>query len=174
MNIESFTKVMMPPVRPFEAPTNIEWNAVENELGVSLPDDYKIFIQLYGSGRAANFLWVFNPFSRNENLNLIEQSRVQIKVLIELQFYGEILPYKLFPEENGLLPFAITDNGDVLFWQVVGEPNNWPVVINETRSPEWIGFNMTMTNFFMEVFSKRLTCSFFPKAFPEEVIVFEQ
>lgn len=172
MTIDDIVRVMPPPTSTFEAPGKDEWIALEARFGFAFPEDFKDFIQIYGSGNVANFLWVFNPFSKNKNLNLIEQTKEQMDVLVELQSFGEIVPYRLFPEAGGILPFAVTDNGDVLYWKTCGEPNYWPVVINEARSPEWESFDMPMTKFLLEILCHRLKCSIFPENFPAALLIF--
>ena len=120
MAIEHLMAVLVPPVNPFETPAAGAWASVEGRLGVPLPSDYKRFIETYGSGNIGNFLWIFNPFSNNENLNLERQVVTQAEVLNELRSYGESVPYKPFPEQGGILPFGITDNGDLLSGKQLG------------------------------------------------------
>lgn len=173
MSVNDIIAIMSPPSTPFEVPAKGQWLNVESQLGTALPDDYKEFVQVYGTGSVDNFLWIFNPVSKNENINLLAQIKTQLAVLIELQSYGETIPYKLFPAEGGLLPFAITDNGDVLFWQSVGDPNDWTVLVNEARSPEWAVFDMPMSKFLFEILSRRRGCNIFPKSFPRTPPIFE-
>lgn len=166
MYIDDIVKTMPPVKYPLDVPVHREWVAVESKLGIALPDDYKEFIQVYGTGKIDGFICVFTPFSNNENLNLLDQLRLQSDVLAELKLYGENIPYKIFPEAEGILPFAITDNGDVLFWRTVGEPNEWTVLVNAARSADWECHDMSMSKFFSEIMSRRLNCEIFPKSFP--------
>ena len=61
------------------------------------------------------------------------QEERQIGALREVQAGGEPMPHDL----GELLPWAITDNGDVLYWRTAGDPDEWIVTINEGRGPEW-------------------------------------
>lgn len=166
MAIDELIAVMTTPDVPFEAPSTDGWASVEARLGTSLPEDYKKFINLYGSGKIANFLWIFNPFSSNENLNLERQVELQSAVLGELEEYGEKNPYKSFPAPGGVLPFGITDNGDVVFWRTEGETSRWSVAVNESRAPEWEIFDLSMSQFLAALLAKKITCKIFPKNFP--------
>lgn len=172
MAIESIFTVMTPPTDPFEAPIISEWVEVENKLGITLPGDYKEFIQLYGTGKVNDFIWIFNPLSKNQNINLIEQVRIQLETLIQLQSYGEVIPYKLFPEKGGILPLGMTDNGDVLFWKTEGSSNNWTILVNESRSDEWESFDMSITQFLVEILTHKISCKIFPQNFPNANPVF--
>lgn len=77
---------------------------MEARLGMVLPDDYKDFLREYGSGRVGQFLWIFNPFSKNENLNLERQVRLQAAVLRELGSYGGG-SIQAIPRERGYYAF---------------------------------------------------------------------
>jgi hypothetical protein len=172
MSVDDFATIMPPPVVPSETPLIDDWVTIEAQLGLTLPDDYKAFIQIYGSGQIEKFLWVFNPFSSNDNLNLTHQVVLQLKVYSEIGSF-ESLPYKLFPERSGLLPFGITDNGDVLFWQTSGSPNDWRVIVSEARAPKWEAFDLSMTKFLFEILSRKLVCEIFPDDFPGPSPAFE-
>jgi hypothetical protein len=172
MSVIDLAKLITPPTSPSEAPQQHEWPQIEAQLGTSLPADYKDFLRLYGTGKIDDFIWIFNPSSRNENINLATQLRVQLAALSELQAYEEVLLYKLFPERDGVFPFGITDNGDVLYWKTSGSPNTWTVLINEARSPDWEEFDMVMTEFLSKVISRQIYPSAFPNVFPSSVPVF--
>lgn len=166
MSVSDVARLITPPNNPNEAPQQRDWSNIEAALATSLPEDYKEFINLFGTGKIDNFLWIFNPFSQNENINLATKVHVQLTALFELQAYGEVLPYKLFPESNGVFPFGITENGDVLYWHTVGQPDAWTVLVNEARSPDWEAFEMIMTEFLFKVLSRQIHPNAFPSAFP--------
>src|SRR5262249_53813627 len=42
---------------------------------------------------------------------------------------GFDIPYPIYPEEKGLLPFGTTEYFNYLCWSRVGSPAKWPVVI---------------------------------------------
>ncbi|MEI8574477.1 SMI1/KNR4 family protein [Methylomonas sp. LW13] len=167
MTIERVKSILSPPSRPTDVPKNEVWGEIEARIGTLLPSDYKAFIKQYGTGRIANFLWIFNPFSRNENLNLVAQLDRQRDVFSDLESFGEVLPYKLFPEDGGIFPFAMTDNGDVLFWRTGANPEQWGIVINDARSPEWQEFALTFGEFLFELLSGRLVCAVFSGESPK-------
>jgi hypothetical protein len=165
MSLDSLLNVLMPPPRPAEAPTAENWIAVENQLG-RLPADYKALLGRFGTGSVDRFLWVLNPASVNRHLNLLQQKEPILSALRELRDSGEPSPYPIHPEAGGLLPFGKTDNGDALFWQTVGEPDKWPVVVNAARDPAYEQFECDMTDFLAGVLTRRLRCSVFPEDFP--------
>jgi hypothetical protein len=165
MNLEFLVAAMPPPVSPVEAPRSEDWPAVESRLGAALPEDYKEFIEKYGTGKINDFLWVFNPFAKNENLNLFSQIEIQYEVLNELRSSGERIPYDYFPMAGGLLPFGMSANGDVFFWRTSSSAEQWTVAVNEGRSPSWEVFDVPMVQFLFETLSKKRSSGILPLGF---------
>lgn len=154
---------MPPPANPVE--TGGSWLDVEDAIGSKLPDDFKEFIRSYGSGTIDHFLSVLNPFSSRPALNLLEQSKRQLEALRELHDdFDEKNPFELYPTLGGLLPVAITDNGDVIHWLTSGNAPEWTVVVNEARSPDYEQFECDLTTFLERVLNKSVTCRAFPSS----------
>lgn len=165
--------ILRVPLNPYEIALPDAWGAVETRMQTLLPQDYKLFVQKFGSGRIDNFLWILNPFSINPYLNLEQFLLTQTCTLAELGAYGEDVPYRCFPDLAGILPFAITDNGDVLYWITAGLPNDWAVLVNEARGPEWQQFKMPFSEFLAKVLSKEIVCGVFPDEFPSASPLFQ-
>lgn len=150
MPIAKLTTLVPPPAAA--APLNAsEWLRVESDVGTQLPTDYKAFVDRYGLGRLSDFIVVFVPMSDNPNADLAVQVERQLGALRELRDAGEPCPYSFYPEPGGLLPFAATDNGDVLFWLTSGSPDNWSVVVNEARSPLYAAHQCNMVDFLTDL-----------------------
>ncbi|HEU4962862.1 MAG TPA: SMI1/KNR4 family protein [Bacilli bacterium] len=141
---------------------------MEELLGTSLPPDYKEFIDMYGTGSINEFLWVLNPFEKNEYLNLVLQNKVALDAYsVSKSQFPEDFPHNVFPESNGLLLWGGTDNGDELFWLTKGAPDVWSLVIYETRSCEYSEYDCTMSQFLYDILSGTLTCEILPDDFSD-------
>ncbi|MDD5035615.1 MAG: SMI1/KNR4 family protein [Methylococcaceae bacterium] len=166
--ISNIRTILRPPVSPVDPPDSLIWNNLEIN-GLILPLDYKEFLELYGSGHIDNFIFLFNPRSRNQNLNLSLQIELQLQALRDLKKLFDIdIPYSLFPTKGGILPFGATDNGDILFWITRGEPNDWTIVVMDSRAPEWSEHNTNMLDFLFDILKKNINCPIFPQGFPSE------
>lgn len=168
MGIVAVKAVLQPPQEPREVPADNEaWKSVEDRLGTRLPQDYKAFIELFGTGSTGGFIWVFNPFSSNKHVNLIEHGRLELGGLASLkEEFPQDYVHDAYPTPGGLLPFAVTDNGDMLHWKTVGEPDHWTVIVYESRGPKYYGFDGSMTDFLASVLTRSVACDVFPPDFP--------
>jgi hypothetical protein len=161
MTAKVLSQILLPPSMPIE--TSGSWDNVENQLGTKLPQDYKDFIEVFGSGIIGRFVTVLNPFSSRPGLNLIVQSKLQLAALSVLRDnFSEPNPYKLYPANGGLLPVAITDNGDVVHWLTTEDVTGWTMVVNEARSPDFQHFACNLTTFLAGILNKSITCRAFP------------
>lgn len=142
------------------------WSKVEQELGIELPVDYERFIKTFGSVYIDEFIVILNPFSSNPNLDLTARG----KVILEAygSFENEESKYPYFPEKGGLLPFGMTDNGDVLFWKTEGKPHEWTIVVNASREALYDEFDENITSFLTRILKRELVCAIFPQDFPSE------
>jgi len=128
--IEALTRAVPPPAephRPFVGP----WEPLEAYLGTKLPQDYKDFSRLYGSGLFMDFLIVYVPEIQNSRLTLEPQVR-EAPMMFSPQ---EHLPYPFWPHVGGLIRFGCTDFGDQLYWLPEGEPDDWKVVMWQRHGP---------------------------------------
>ena len=129
------------------------WISIEKEIGTALPADYKWFIETYGSGEIGNFVKLWNPFLSNKYQNLIERVKEHLKRLrlirssLPEEVWEKEVPYPLYPENEGLLPFGSSINGDVFYWQTKGIPDEWHIIINQVRSPIYEYHPTNLTNF---------------------------
>lgn len=167
MSIEPLLSVLSPPSAALEVPSDEEWRETQGRL-TRLPSDYRDFLRIYGSGSVDNFIWIFNPSSGNENLNLCRQVADQLDVLHELKATGELVPFPLFPDAGGLLPFGVSDNGDVLLWKTKGDPCDWTVVVSEARCPNYEEYSQSMSDFLASVLAGKTVSAIFPDDFPSK------
>ncbi|HCM9714774.1 TPA: SMI1/KNR4 family protein [Enterobacter kobei] len=151
---------------PSDSGKGMKWPLIED--GLPFPSDYIEFINEYGSGRIADFILIFNPFSKNGYINFFEQYKFILEdfnYLIESDkgYYN----YQLYPNGNGLIPLGVTDNGDYLFWVVNSKDNSelWTVAIIAARTPEVEYFHSGLTDF-LEGLLKKTRCKSFPDDSP--------
>lgn len=110
--------------------TPVAWEEVEARLGTRLPADYKAFVDRYGTGAVGDFLWVLTPSTSNEFLNFFDKGRVMLDGYRQLRDeWPREYPFSAYPEPNGLLPWAVTDNGDELYWLTGPDPDKWPTIV---------------------------------------------
>ena len=112
--VDDLIALAPPPEWRIDAGSPDGWDQVERTLGTALPEDYKLIINIYGSGNFNDLFYLFNPFDSNgESGNLINQAfRRDCFGLSELDHYHKSNPSTLdcarspFPERGGLLPLG--------------------------------------------------------------------
>ena len=68
--MDPLLNLITPPPDPEETGTPKTWEKIEAQLGLQLPPDYKALIDHYGTGSFADLIFVYNPFTQIEYLNL--------------------------------------------------------------------------------------------------------
>lgn len=132
--LKTLAKLVAPPDTP--RGLNRTWKAVEKEIGLTLPSDYKAFIDTYGTGQVTGangwlLVWNFRDttlFGRplREVLSGPGSVAAQYGRLEKESDYP--CPYPIYPTPGGLLPFASVIDVQNLNWLTGGDPERWDVV----------------------------------------------
>lgn len=152
------------PASPVCAPKPEQWKPVEKQLKTALPKDYKRFIEEYGTGQINEFFYILSPFAKARPMNLLDGGMKLLDAQRTVKSEApEDVPYPLFPEKGGLLPFGLTDNGDVFYWRTSGAPEAWTIVVNESRGPEYEKFKLSTTKFIERLAAGKLKSEVLPR-----------
>ena len=151
------------PIQQGKSKKNL-WEEVENKLGLTFPEDYKMFIDLYGEGGINEFLWILSPFCENENLNSMEKFKLMQDAYISMKSeFPEQFSFDFYNGKSGLFPWGITDNGDELFWNFKGD--TLEIVVYESRYESNMSYIMGMEEFLCKLLKKEIVCPIFPDDF---------
>lgn len=168
MAISELTVIVPPPAKPVETGNEKLWAQLEKQIG-PVPQDYKDYITLYGTGSLGGFVRVYNPFARDEYTDLMcaivrfGEINTHLK-----QSEGDRFPYPEYPQPGAIVPWASDDNGNIYYWKIgVDSPDDWPVVVQASRAPDWQEVASPMTTFLAKAYTKRVKCKFWPKDFPD-------
>lgn len=132
-----------------------------------LPEDFQNYIQKNSPLYLCDFITIFSPLQKEEEVNLFTQIEYILEDLQDLKNQDkEYYKFELYPHKNGLLPFGVSDNGDYLFWQVCSKQSNkWRVAILPSRSNEVEILDESFLSFIKKLENKELVCNSFPKLF---------
>ncbi len=167
MIIDRLIEIMPPPVAPVDSGEHEDWAAVEKETGITLPIDYKEFINTYGTGSICSFLWVFNPFTKNRFLNFAKQVNVIHQDMEHVAQFSGVAPYPKFPPASELVSWATTDNGDNLFWRTGGPPDEWSIVVVDSDWAIWEYADGPISSFLVRLLTRELRLNAFTMQFPD-------
>ncbi len=82
------------------------------------------------------------------------------------------MPLSLDSDPRGLLPWGITDNGDVLFWLTVGRPDQWSIAVNESRGNGFETYPDSMVRFLIKLIQEEIHSAFIPRKFLDTPCLF--
>jgi hypothetical protein len=161
-----------PPPHPVFNGGPDDWQLIERILEMRLPNDYKTLINTYGTGCFFEFLYLLSPFAPFYTaFNLLSGGTMQLLSAYEAgrkEFPQYAPPFPAYPHKTGLFPWATTINGDTLFWLRDGGPDQWGVVICDSKfSERYDYFKMCATDFLCQLMLGKLKS----KVFPQDVLV---
>ena len=131
-----------PPKKPRSTPVN--WERVENHLGMSYPVSFKEFIDVYGGS-----VWFDNVspiISQCKNEKQAAEFVEIIKGKIE-QVNGDTydenfneIDVQFYPTSNGLFPFLIDYSGNMYLWaRESDDPEEWPIILSHAGWMKTLG-----------------------------------
>jgi len=166
MSLTELLEILPVPEFPVNTGDVVAWEKIEANIGSPLPNDYKSFVVTYGSGRVADCIYIWNPFTSTGYLNLIQRMDTTLsswrisKQEYMAEFDPDDPPYPIFPELGGLLPFGQTVNGDILTWETQGNPDDWTIVIQRVRSTDYEEHAMSLAQFLSNLLRRNLANTF--------------
>ena len=165
-SLENLKRVLGPPEHPANTGNEEAWSGVESRLGVRLPDDYKAFVSMYGSGVIDDFLYVAVPFGGDPFYNLEQLVRLYAKIDGDLRSLGLPFRYLIYPKPGGLLPWAKTANGDRCYWRTAPRrsADEWTVIVIGSDVEKTLQFCGSMTEFLRSYLVGETTIDFWPDA----------
>ncbi|CDH25492.1 SMI1/KNR4 family protein [Xenorhabdus bovienii] len=172
MSIKSLNNILPLPAHPNGNGQGKKWPLIDDFH--PFPKDYIEFITQYGAGRIADFITIFNPFSEDDDLNFFRQKEWIIEDFNSLvESDPDYYPFILYPNNNGLLPIGVTDNGDYIFWVASSDDCElWNVAIIAARVPEVEYRQENFTDFLEGVLSRKIKCMSFTNGLPPNNIEF--
>ncbi|MEU7730181.1 hypothetical protein AB0B78_33920 [Streptomyces sp. NPDC040724] len=146
-----------------------DWPYRIEQLGLVLPDDYLALMKVYGPGKFDDFLLLLCPGAEPRAFDLLWRRSRALDDLRQRAADGEEFGHSVAPGSEELLPWAVTDNGDTLYWVTAHpDPNKWSIALNEGRGPEWNDYHGTATEFLAAVFARRTHPAILPDDFPSD------
>ncbi|MEO6088625.1 MAG: SMI1/KNR4 family protein [Umezawaea sp.] len=137
----------------------LDWTAVEERLGTSLPPDYRRLMSTWRSGILDDFVQLLCPVQDESTLSRFVRESAEY-----VEYAGEwrradsnAVPHPLPPEESGILPWAVSADGDVFFWLPSGpSPATWTIVFCDDSYSTWGAYDGTLTEFLLDLVRGRI------------------
>ncbi|MFF4576448.1 SMI1/KNR4 family protein [Streptomyces sp. NPDC001410] len=143
------------------------WSGIESELQVTLPDDYKEFVEQVGGGKVDGYLYILAPSSPNQHYDLAKSAAEREEAYEDI-FDFEDKPAELEPEGSRIIPWSTTDNGEWLFWRILPgqQPTDFAVLVNEARGERWEFLELSFAEYLTAVLQGDIRSDILSSAFP--------
>jgi hypothetical protein len=146
-SIETLRQLVAPPEHPLY--NDGKWEAVENDLGVQLPTEYKYLMETFGQGEfvgqvvcsglfIASYLGPCRPSERGEGFSAYFRTI-------------DPIPYALYPDNPGLLGFGSYGDKDTIAWNTTGTPERWNIIYHDPETGFHDLHDMTFIEFVISV-----------------------
>ncbi|GAA3098338.1 SMI1/KNR4 family protein [Streptosporangium carneum] len=157
---------------PTTAAPVVDWNTLEETVGLVFPSDYKDLMNRYSQLSIDRFLGMLiaHPGKRDvrsakdrviERLSHLEADDDDSIELLDDEGERSLrTPFPLYPHPNGLYPWGSTQNGDDCLWLTGERPEEWTVVI--TDGYFWWHFPGSLLEFLVGALSGTVRCPIFP------------
>ncbi|RKE02897.1 hypothetical protein BX266_7499 [Streptomyces sp. TLI_171] len=146
---------------------DINWVALETDLGTGLPADYKLLCELYPPFVLSDFLGCGGPVPGLEDAWL-QGTREDLEIVTEwCAESGLAVPLHPYPAPGGLLPWAGSNQGDFFLWTTSpAGPQEWTVTV-ASRSSAWWHYTGGAVQFLADLVSGALEPWALPRLRPE-------
>ncbi|MFD7321558.1 SMI1/KNR4 family protein [Streptomyces sp. NPDC059875] len=125
------------------------WEASEAYLGLTLPSDYKAFLDLYGPGAIDGYLWLDRPVAGTAE----EAERLWPPRLPEDRD-ADLYPWPFHPEAGGLIEWGHDEEGNAYFFlPLEPDPDEWRIVV-QGGCGGWFETAGTFTDFVVRCFDR--------------------
>ncbi|AIR96199.1 SMI1/KNR4 family protein [Streptomyces glaucescens] len=131
----------------------VDWAAVEEELGIPLPADYKELFEAFGGGTFADSVYFL---ARDEGVVFDFMSQWRAHLAVDRDpTTGEVSavdPYSVYaPGGKGLATWAFTEWGDQYCWLIDAQrPGEYPILAR-AEDDEWCRYEMSTSEFLYRV-----------------------
>jgi hypothetical protein len=167
MALDDIIRVCPPPEKPVQIPDTTHCTALESDLGITLPQDYKAFLARYGSGcfgayEADGFFdlaYVLSPAAPDDKhgqsaLRWMKRLSDDIHA-IQQRFAGKV------PHPTGSAPGALvyvggTTTQHCFYWRTVGAPDAWTIVACDRYCKPWFEWGGDITSFLAAMVERRV------------------
>lgn len=124
--------------------------------GVKFPKSYIDFVESYGYGLSANLFIIYIPMDNYPDSFLVRSEEIistyQDVLNNEEELWFDLEPDITYKQLKNLIPFAMSENGDYLFWDIDSDKssNELDIYITDFRG---LGFTKVAENLY-EFFDK--------------------
>ncbi|MEV6317394.1 hypothetical protein [Streptomyces sp. NPDC051776] len=135
--------------------------------GLRIPTSHSRLIHAYGTGCFDEFMWIFADGAENKHLDITactDETRSILRGKDAPRLREILNEYNAGPDD--LVQWGVTDNGDLLTWVAVGNPDGWHTVVIQAGLLDFVLAPRSSTGVVLDLLTEALRIPFFPRDFP--------
>lgn len=172
-SLDKLLRLIPPPAAPTCVPVASDWNHVQSELGVTLPEELRQFSTAYGlgtfRGAETTALSIGCPGYRG----YVGDIKAECQRLRDIRgaARNEDHPFDVFPDPGGLLPLGLDECDVWLCWATTSAPESWPIVVRWTWGAQGMRtFHRPLSDLLLALFERKVELPCWPlPAFVDDV-----
>ncbi|MCF2860201.1 SMI1/KNR4 family protein [Pseudoalteromonas sp. SMS1] len=135
-------------IKDSRAQIKLDFSKIEKSLKSTLPLDYKVLCETFADGFFLDRIRLLSPQmdGGQEKVNYEIASKLKL-MEVNRKDFPEFYNYCLFPEPKGLLTFALSDNGEYIFWVCNGRPEDWTIAVMSEDGHDLEFYNNNLIGF---------------------------
>ena len=174
--LDELTAVVPPPATPSITTCDADWLQVYSVYGTRLPGDFIHTCKVYGNGAfcSVTHRWTAGVDLYNHWAFWMKEVPACLWEIRDIrERFPKRVPFPLYWEPGGLLPWGRTSNEGCLCWLTRGSlVDMWPVVVIRPGAGQSQVFEMSAIQFLARAIAGTITCGLLPKGFPGRKGVF--
>ncbi|MFJ8013802.1 SMI1/KNR4 family protein [Streptomyces sp. NPDC096339] len=163
--LERLQALLGEPEEAWGWPRQEVWEASEQHLGVTLPADYKSFMDVYGPGTLDGYLHLDRPTGL--------MTPAELEDFWSLEGWRDarrgsenLYPFPFHPDPDGLIRWGHDEHSsEYYFLASHPDPGNWEIVVG-SECAEWYRTSGSFTDFLMRCFDGLDRAPFMDHAWP--------
>lgn len=135
--------------------SEVDWSEVEQRLDLPLPSDFRALVERFPWGIFRGHIVVGNPGLHRGKADLIAGMSVVLDDMRDWGIEEGLVPYPVYPEPGGLVPWGGGPGGAPICWLTIGaDPDAWQVVLGSSDFEIWENFAGGAARFILAVLTR--------------------
>lgn len=163
-DLQPLLDLLLVPAREVNPPSDGDIQSAEHELGTALSPQYRELIGRLGAGMIDDYVMLLGPGPVDRSIQIETRGLAECTATKSfIEEFGIPAPRPLYPDEDGVFPWALTIDGDLFFLSPIND--NW-VGVFPRQSNSWQTLDYGVVSFLFGMLTRQFEVDCLPSYFP--------